>query len=297
MRSELCLAVVLGASHAFAQGTVEPEPAPPPAAPSPAAPAPAPGPSVRPSAARAPAPASAPTSAATPGPAAAPAAASAPAPGSAAAPAPAAAPGPAPARARADPDIRSAGWVAYTEREVYVALEVGTSSFGDARNIYNAGAGRGIVVGYGPLEVRVEDYDLEDRSGMLANVAHGDGIAAVLSAAIRFPLLGGDRAAVTGLLGVAGLVRPAMATYPDPVLVATDREIQHEAGLAALLGLGVQLEGVFYLDVRCYPTWWSGYEGTRLEYANGIATPVAVTSDTSPGGIPITLSAGVGLGF
>jgi hypothetical protein len=196
-------------------------------------------------------------------------------------------------------------WSARLEhRRWYLALEVGSGSFADPKSIYKSGPGRGVVLGFRLFEFRLEQYDLTDRSGMFTNVAHGDGIASVTSLAARIPVASTEMIQASVLVGIALVSRPSMIApdLADPSLglnIQGSQVAQGEWGGGALLGVGVTLGGIFYVDARLYPTYWTGLSGIRLEYdeMTHTASKVTVTNDTSPGGIPITLNAGVGYSF
>ncbi len=190
------------------------------------------------------------------------------------------------------------------DRGFYCALEIGAGGFADDKNIYKSGLGRGFVLGYGAFEARFEQYDLTDRSGMFTNVAHADGIASITSIAGRIPLAQTEMLQASALVGLAVLSRPSMIAPDegDPTIGAAfagDQVAQAQWGIGAQLGIGITIGGIFYADARLYPTYWSAISGTRYEYdaMTNTAAQVAVTQDQSPGGIPITLNAGIGYAF
>ncbi|CAN5231324.1 hypothetical protein BH11MYX1_BH11MYX1_39950 [soil metagenome] len=212
---------------------------------------------------------------------------------------------PAPRHEHTPEDEPMKAWSApLSDRGLYVGLEVGGGSFADSKSIYKAGLGRGVVLGYRLFEFRAEQYDLTDRSGMYTNVAHGDGIATITSLARRIPLAATEMVQASALVGAAFVSRPSMIAPDegDPSVGAGfrgDQVAKAQWGLGVLLAAGITLGGVLYADVRIYPTYWSAISGTRLEYDDTTHTTskVAVTNDTSPGGLPITFNAGVGWSF
>jgi len=189
------------------------------------------------------------------------------------------------------------------DRAFFIALEIGQGSFADTKNIYNTGGGRGIVLGRGPLELHFEQYDLVDQSKTYVNVAHADGIASITSLGYRFDLFGTKHASLTAVVGPALVSRPSMITdsvgveYPILGVVDTARSPQSQWGIGAVAGLGAQLFGVLYADVRIYPVVWGDELGTRLEYDNGATTMVMMTHDNAPGGLPVTFDVGASYSF
>ena len=89
-------------------------------------------------------------------------------------------------------------------------------------------------------------------------------------------------------------MRPSLGMDPDDFI--TDSPMHAQIGGGALVGGGVRFYDLLTIDVRAYPTSWMAREGTRAEVgADGMLTMVQIME--TPGGMPITFNAGIGVAF
>lgn len=176
-----------------------------------------------------------------------------------------------------------------------VGLEVGTIRTADPDNIYGDGPGKTLVLGIARLELRLfERYDLEDRTGLYGDAAGVRGRMSISSVGYRITLGAlSDLIAIRGLVGVAWVRRPSLRMAVDEILSSFEYRQQH--GIAAMLGGGVQL-GPFVAEVRAYPTRWADLTGDARYTWNGSGQTTSQIA-VSPGGTPITFTAGVGIAF
>ncbi len=178
----------------------------------------------------------------------------------------------------------------------YVGIELGTASIGDDRNVYGDGRGKTLVIGFGAVELRLfEYYALEDRSGMFGNAENGRGELGLSTIGSRLSLLEVGPVVVSALIGVAYVRRSHMRTDVDGFESEIASRLQRGLGLQG--GIAVGLGGYLRAEARVYPTLWSDLEGdSRLVIDENGAQMVEVISD-SPGGMPMTLSIGLGVPF
>ncbi len=177
-----------------------------------------------------------------------------------------------------------------------LAFEVGYAQTADTAQLYGNGYGKVFVLGYRRFELRfLESYDLADRSGMF-DADHGHAQLGIMSLGYRWHLpIGGF--ALRPLLGVAWVRRPSLRIDPDDLF--EDYAVSSQHGLAAMLGGGAMIRFGEHLaisaDLRLYPTYWSGIDGIRANYQNGMVTVDPLMS--SPGGIPRTFTVALTLGM
>lgn len=175
------------------------------------------------------------------------------------------------------------------------ALELGAFDSGDGKNIYSTGLGRGWMLGYSMFEFRIESYDLADQTKTYDNVANASGRAGIYSLVARPTVFTAGPIQLVGTIGVALVTRPSLRDDPDDV----DSDIVHlreQWGGALVIGGGVRIYDLVTVDVRAYPTAWSGISGNRAEADDSgklVMTPLA----DSPGGVPLSINAGIGLSF
>lgn len=182
----------------------------------------------------------------------------------------------------------------HRRRGVSFGIEVGQVRPDDGQNIYGSGYGRGWVFGYWIVELRLESYDLPDRSKTYDNVFDANARFSVYSLAARPTLVTLGPLELTALVGAALVLRPSMRMDPDDLVSAS--MLRSQWGGALLVGAGVRLYDVLTVDVRAYPTSWMEIGGVRAELdANSALTYVPLAA--SPGGTPITLNVGAGWAF
>lgn len=204
--------------------------------------------------------------------------------------APVTAPVPPPATARAAEDTP---W-RHRKRGVSFGIEFGHVSPADGNNIYGPGYGRGYVFGYSIFELRLEHYDLPDRSHTYDNVFDATASFLAYSLAARPTLLTKGPVELTVLAGLALVVRQSMRMDPNDLV--TESEIRSQFGGALLAGVGARVFDVLTVDVRAYLTSWQDISGMRAELGtNDALTYVPLTE--SPGGTPITVNVGAGWAF
>jgi len=180
-------------------------------------------------------------------------------------------------------------------RGVSFGIEVGHVSPDDGQNIYGPGYGRGWVLGYSIVEVRLETYDLPDRSKTYDNVGGANGRFSVYSFAARPTLKTVGPLELTVLVGLAALSRPSLAMDPNDLI--SESQLRDQYGAGVLAGVGVRLFDVLTVDLRGYLVSWQGNSGqVRAELGANDALTYATIGDP-PGGMPITLNVGAGWAF
>lgn len=185
------------------------------------------------------------------------------------------------------------GW-RHRKRGVSFGIEVGHVNPADGDNIYGPGYGRGYVFGYSIFELRLENYDLPDRSRTYDNVFDATASFHIFSLAARPTLLTRGPVELTVLAGLALLVRQSMRMDPNDLV--TESEIRSQFGGGLLAGVGARVFDVLTVDVRAYLTSWQSISGMRAELGtNDALTYVPLTE--SPGGTPITVNVGAGWAF
>lgn len=200
-----------------------------------------------------------------------------------------------PATPKPAPVHHDDGHYEHKPRGFSFALELGAFDSGDGKNIYSSGLGRGWMLGYGMFEFRIESYDLDDQTKTYDNVANASGRAGIYSIVARPTVFTAGAIEVIGTVGVALVTRPSLRDDPDDV----DSDIvhlRHQWGGALVLGGGLRIWDLVTIDVRAYPAVWSGISGNRAEADDTgklVMTPLA----DSPGGVPLSINAGVGLSF
>jgi hypothetical protein len=182
----------------------------------------------------------------------------------------------------------------HRRRGVSFGIEVGRIGPADGNNIYGPGYGRGYVFGYSIFEVRIEGYDLPDRTNTYGNVQGANGRLNIGSFAVRPVVLTLGPIELTALLGLAAILRPWLGMDETTISSGVERNTQYGGG--AVVGGGARLYDVITIDVRAYPSTWMGSPGSRAEVGpTGMLTYVPFTD--TPGGMPITFNAGVGVAF
>jgi hypothetical protein len=195
------------------------------------------------------------------------------------------------------PAIAPEDAVPHTSRErprsrfAFIGLEVGSMTPGDDKNIFGSGLGRGYAIGYSRFEFRFEQYDQDDRTHTYDNVAHAHAKLGIFSAGARIELFSLPLFRASVLVGAAVISRPQMQSNPDEIL-SDSVYLMDQYGIAAMLGGGVRLLDYISVDIRAYPASWGGINGTRAEVgSDGKLVMMPITD--SPGGMPITITAGI----
>jgi hypothetical protein len=181
-----------------------------------------------------------------------------------------------------------------TPRHFSIAFEVGYGWTADDQAFGN-GFGRVLAFTYKAFEMRLlEDYDLEDRSKMAANIKQR-GRMGLTSFSYRMNAKVGPLA-LRPLLGVAWVRRSNLVI--DDGYASPETRSQH--GLALQAGGGVQLVlGRIQVgaDLRVYPTHW--FDIAQGTFADGPPSRGVLRNDQfiyeqvtgTPGGIPRTATA------
>ncbi|MGE0395229.1 MAG: hypothetical protein AB7T06_00780 [Kofleriaceae bacterium] len=178
----------------------------------------------------------------------------------------------------------------------YVGIELGTASIGDDRNVYGDGRGKTLVIGFGAVELRLfEYYALEDRSGMFGNAENGRGELGLSTIGSRLSLLQVGPVVVSALIGVAYVRRSHMRSDVDGFESEIASRLQRGLGLQG--GIAVGLGGYLRAEARVYPTLWSDLEGDSRVVIDENGTQMVEVISDSPGGMPMTLSIGLGVPF
>lgn len=185
----------------------------------------------------------------------------------------------------------------YPTRGNYLGIELGMVQIADPRNRFGNGPGKTVVLGIRNWEIRAyERYEQQERSDP---VQFGDaqGVRARFSITsvgrrIMFPT-GIPHIALRALIGAAWVRRDSYRNDPDALLTTTGQAMRPQHGLAAMLGGGLQA-GPFTVEMRAYPAVWADISADSRYEIDG-SEPSSMME--SPGGIPVTLTAGVGFFF
>ncbi len=185
----------------------------------------------------------------------------------------------------------------YPTRGNYVGIEVGMAHIADPRNQFGNGPGKTAVLGIRNWEIRAyERYEQGNRSDP-DTFGDAQGARARFSITsvgrrLLFPT-GIPAVALRALIGGAWVRRDSYRNDPDSLLTTTGLAMRPQHGLAAMVGGGVQI-GPFTAEMRAYPAVWTDISGDSRSEIEG---PEPSSQMESPGGIPVTLTAGFGFFF